>query len=206
MTTNPYINQVSDTSEQSLIQSLITEAIQFYGRPIVYLPKTIQREDTLYNEDVLLSYTEQYGIEAFVANVMGWTGQGNLMSKFGIKMDDQATLVVSRERFTEVFAIPRPSEGDLVYIPAPINAMFEVRWVEHERGEGQFYPLGKLHYWEIKLQSYVYNQQTINTGNTTIDCAQTSRQFPESGVDIPNDPTSDNRYLQDASSSVVSEE
>lgn len=207
MATNPFVNWKGDVAEQSLVKSLTTETIQCFGMPVTYLPRSLRREDVMYKEDILSNFTQVFEIEAYFENVMGWLGQGNILSKFGVQTQDGATLLISRDRFAEVFAgsgIVRPNEGDLVYMGAPVNALFEITYVEHEKHSGQFYPLGALNFFEVRLVLHTYNQEQFATGNTSIDVFQTTQEFPTAaGTESPNDPTDDNKYLADESLSII---
>jgi len=250
MATNSYVRWWTDTNEQNLLQGLMTEAIKFYGFDLVYMPRALRREDTLYNEDILSKFTATYSIEAYLKNVTGWDGQGDFLSKFGLRVDDKISLMISRERFDQIiprarittgritadvtgtivsgnntkfrteltvgdvvvtsrsgqsrtvvsiesntkftidapyttavdaeyFSIPtpidqplppsRPMEGDLIYFPEPLNVMMEVKFVEHEKSQGQFYPLGKLTFWEVQCEIFTYNHEVIETGDPSID-------------------------------------
>jgi hypothetical protein len=173
MPTNPYLDFWNDPAEQNLLQSLTTEAIQMFGTEVRYLPVTLRKEDLLYNEDTLRKFSSAVSIEMYLDNVQGWDAQGDFMSKFGLQMKDQLTMRVSRERFIELVSPisgkTRPMEGDLIYLPAPVDALMEIVHVIHERGPGQFYPLGKLTYYQVKLESYTSNQEEITTGDDEID-------------------------------------
>lgn len=173
MPTNPYIDFWNDTGEQELLQSLMTETIQMFGTEVRYLPVTLRNEDLLYEEDTLRKFSSAVSIEMYLDNVQGWDAQGDFMSKFGLQMKDQVTMRVSRERFIELVSPisnkTRPMEGDLIYLPAPIDALMEIVHVIHERAPGQFYPLGKLTYYQVKLESYTSNQEKIETGDSEID-------------------------------------
>lgn len=173
MPTNPYIDFWNDGAEQELLQSLMTETIQMFGTEVRYLPVTLRNEDLLYNEDTLRKFSSAVSIEMYLDNVQGWDAQGDFMSKFGLQMKDQITMRVSRERFVELVSPisgkDRPMEGDLIYLPAPVDALMEIVHVIHERAPGQFYPLGKLTYYQVKLESYTSNQEEITTGDSDID-------------------------------------
>jgi hypothetical protein len=57
-------------------------------------------EDTLFTEDSMSRFTGAYAIRAYCNTVDGWEGQGDLLTKFGIRIEDKTTFVVSRRRFT----------------------------------------------------------------------------------------------------------
>lgn len=169
MPTNPYVNWWTDTNEQALLQSLMTEAIQMYGIDIVYLPRTLRKEDVFYNEDVLSQFTSHFPLEMYLKNVMGWEGQGNFLNKFGLQIEHTLTVMVSVERFREIVPLTRPLEGDWIYLPAPINKLFEIKFVENEKAAGQFYPLGTRTFYELQLELYTYTHEQIRTGHDAVD-------------------------------------
>ena len=173
---NQYLDWWSNSTEQDLYKDLTKETVQMYGKDIVYLPRVMRRDDVLYNEDILSKFEEIFVIRAFCVNVNGWDGLGNILGKFGIKTKDKLTLQVSIETFHEVFAnvqppMTRPMEGDLVYVPRPVDALFEVTFVEHEKAEGgaQFYPLGKPHYYELQMELHTYNQEAFDHATVAIN-------------------------------------
>lgn len=179
MPVNPHVNWWSDGNEQHLLHDLMTEAIQFYGIDVVYLPRTLRREDTLYNEDVLSQFTQTYPIEVYLKDAMGWQGQGSFLDKFGLKMDHNMNVMLSVQRFSELVPITRPTEGDWIYFPAPVDKIFEVRFVESERGQGQFYPLGTRTFYELQLELFTYNHEEIRTGNTDIDIFESTQAYTQ---------------------------
>lgn len=176
MATNPYVQWWSDTAEQQLIRELSDETIQMFGFDVVYLPATLRREDPLYNEDILRQFTRTFPIEAYLENVEGWQGQGNIMSKFGLQLNNQFNIRISRQRFAEIVGQftgqTRPMEGDMVWMGAPFNGMFEIKYVEHQKTPGQFFPLGTLTYYQLQLELMTYNQETFKTGDEIIDAVQ----------------------------------
>lgn len=87
------------TAEQNLLADLITESIDIYGQDIYYIPRTLIKEDTLFNEDTMSEFNGAYAIRAYCNTNDGWEGQGDLLSKFGIRIEDKTTFVVSRRRF-----------------------------------------------------------------------------------------------------------
>ena len=250
MPTNSYVRWWNDTNEQTLLQNLMTEAIKFHGLDVIYMPRSMRREDTLYNEDILSKFTQTYPIEVYLKNVQGWDGQGDFLSKFGLRVDDKMTLMISRERFEEIipaarrttgqitaavnetevtgnntkfkkelragdqitttssgqtrtivsivsntkltvsapftaavtaeyFSVPvaadlpvapaRPMEGDLIYFPAPLSVIMEIKFIQHEQAQGQFYPLGKLTFYDVSCEAWTYSHEVLETGDPDVD-------------------------------------
>ena len=163
--------------EQTFIGNLINESIDLYGQDVYYLPRTYVNRDTILNEVETSEFNQALSIRAYVNDVDGWEGQGELLSKFGIRIENKTTFVVSRAKFeSEVDANAtlnvegRPNEGDLIWFPVA-KKLFEIKFVEHER---PFYQLGKGYVWELQCELFEYSDETIDTGVTEIDAVETN--------------------------------
>ena len=177
MTTNFYFNNFPAnqiTSEQLLVEDLVIEAMQIYGMDVYYLPRTSRDSvDYLYGEDTLKTYTSAYPLEMYMEDVTGMEGEGDFMSKFGLEIRDELTLLVSRRRFGFTINQTRPNEGDLIYIPMLQN-FFEITFVEHENNQAMFYTLGRgrggnVYVYALKLKQFVFSNEVIETGISEID-------------------------------------
>ncbi len=175
---SPYLNWWTDSNEQRLIQSLTTEAIRMHAFPAIYMPLTMRRDDILYTEDVLRNYLQTFQIDVYINNVQGWDGQGDFLSKFGVRVNDKLNLMISRDTFSGLIENQqRPNEGDLILLPPPIDAIFEVKFIEHEKAAGQFYPLGGLYFYEVSCELHVYSHEQVNTGDIDIDVIEDTQAF-----------------------------
>jgi hypothetical protein len=180
MPTNFYFNNFPTdqiTSEQLLVEDLVIEAMQIHGMDVYYMPRTSgDSEDMLYGEDTLRRYTTAYNLEMYLENVTGMDGEGDFMSKFGLEIRDELTLLVSRRRFkytTGASNLFRPREGDLIYIPL-IQNFFEITFVEHENDQAMFYTLGRgrggnVYVYALKMKQLVFSEEYIVTGVDEID-------------------------------------
>jgi hypothetical protein len=177
MSTNFYfnnypINQV--TSEQLLVEDLVIEAMQIHGMDVYYLPRSSRDSvDMLYGEDPLKEYRKAYPIEMYLEDVTGMEGEGDFISKFGLEIRDEMTMLMSRRRFGFTVNQTRPFEGDLVYVPLLQN-FFEISFVEHENNQAMFYTLGRgrggnVYVYALKLKQFVFSNEIIETGIPEID-------------------------------------
>ena len=91
----------ASAQEQKFIENLVVESIEIYGQDIYYVPRTIVNKDSIFEEDSDGKFETAKAIRAYVNNVEGWEGQGELLSKFGIRIEDKTTFIFSREKFTE---------------------------------------------------------------------------------------------------------
>jgi hypothetical protein len=162
MALNSYFLQGSQ-SEQRLVQDLINEQLKIFGVEVTYLPRKIVRKDTLFRELESSTFNDNFAIEAYVNTYEGYTGAGDIMTKFGMSLKDELIITISKERFedfiapflstlpaSEVEVTTRPREGDLIYFPLG-KRIFEVKFVEHEK---PFYQLGKNYVYELQCELF----------------------------------------------------
>jgi len=177
ISTNFYFNnfpQHQITSEQLLVEDLVIEAMQIHGMDVFYLPRmTGDSVDYIYGEDTLKQYRQALPIEMYLENVTGMDGEGDFISKFGLEIRDEVTLLVSRRRFAATVNQIRPNEGDLVYIPLLQN-FFEITFVEHENNQAMFYTLGRgrggnVYVYALRMKQFVFSEEIISTGIEEID-------------------------------------
>jgi len=171
------LNINGSAQEQKFMENLIVESIEIYGQDIFYLPRTLVNRDTILGEDIDSSFDSARAVRAYVNNVDGWEGQGELLSKFGVRVEDKTTFIFSREKFKEkvddleVLNVEgRPNEGDLIYFPRTKH-LFEIKFVEAER---PFYQLGKGYVWECQCELFEYSDEELDTGVTEIDAIETA--------------------------------
>jgi hypothetical protein len=168
MPTNHYFqdgHSIGGRGQQRLIEDLVIQAIKIMGTDIFYLPRTSVNPDDILGEDTLQRFRQQYPIEMYMANVMGFDGNGELFSKFGITVTDQATFVVSKRRWEEAVAMQtddlqlptRPAEGDLLFFPKT-GAMFEIKFV---KADNPFYQAGRIYVYTLTCELFLYSSERI---------------------------------------------
>jgi hypothetical protein len=179
MPLNPYFPQ-GISSEQDLVEDLIIESIQDYGNDFYYIPRSLVNPDPVLGEDNLSEFKNSYKIEAYFENVDNFGGRGQFMSKFGLNIEEQASLIVSRRRWNQLVGqfgttiLPnRPCEGDLLWFPLS-NGLFEIRFVDHQN---QFYQLGKLYVYRLKIELFQFNSENFDTGVDAVDTMALEKTF-----------------------------
>jgi hypothetical protein len=167
-------------SEQLLIEDIIIESLQIYGQDFYYIPRTLVSKDEILGEDRLSQFKSSFPIEMYFENVDSLEGQGAFIQKFGLMMEQSATLVVARRRWDQlvgrygVTQIPtRPNEGDLLYFPLT-KGLFEIKFVKHQ---DPFYQLGKLYVYKLQVELFQYSSERIDTGIAEIDAFETLKTF-----------------------------
>ena len=168
---------IGSAQEQKTIENLIVETIEIYGQDIYYVPRTIVNKDTVFGEDSDTKFESAKAIRAYVNNVEGWEGQGELLSKFGVRIEDKTTFIFSRDKFKEhvddstiLNVEGRPNEGDLIWFPTTKH-LFQIMFVEAEK---PFYQLGKGYVWECQCELFEYSDEEIDTGITDLDNIETA--------------------------------
>ena len=168
------------SNEQNLLQDLIIESISIWGQDFMYVPRQLVGKDEILGEDRLSQFNNAYPIEMYLENVDGFEGQGAFIQKFGLMMEQSATLTVARRRWEQLVGqystgiLPnRPSEGDLLYFPLT-NGLFEIKFVQHQDA---FYQLKKLYVYKLQVELFQYSSEKIDTGVKAIDEFETLKSF-----------------------------
>ena len=171
MATNLYFSQKVH-NEQGLYEDIVIESLKMYGQDVYYLPRTIVNEDRVFGDDVPSRFSAAYKVEMYIENIEGFDGEGDLFTKFGVEIRDQATFVVARRRWTATINrydndinSERPREGELIYLPLS-NSMFQIMAVEHEQ---PFYQLSNLAVYKLRAELFEYNDEDFDTEVAAID-------------------------------------
>jgi len=174
MATNHYFSQ-KVKSEQNLYEDIIIESLKIYGQDVYYLPRDLVAEDKILGEDIQSSFNSSYKVEMYIENTEGFDGEGDLFTKFGVEIRDQATFIVARKRWSQTVArydneiqAIRPLEGDVIYLPLS-NSMFQIMAVEHEQ---PFYQLSNLPTYKLRCELFEYSGENLDTGIDAIDTVE----------------------------------
>jgi hypothetical protein len=178
-TTNVYFTH-GTRNEQYLVEDLIIESLRMYGNEVMYIPRTLVSKDDILGEDRLSQFKSAFPIEMYFENVDSFGGQGAFIQKFGLMVEQSATLVVARRRWDQfigrygVTQLPnRPNEGDLIYFPLS-KGLFEIKFVQHQ---DPFYQLGKLYVYKLQVELFQYASENIDTGIAAIDTFESLKTF-----------------------------
>ena len=171
MATNLYFSQ-KVKSEQNLYEDIVIESLKMYGQDVYYLPRDLVNEDRILGDDPESSFNSSHVLEMYIENTEGFEGEGDLFTRFGVEIRDEATFIVSRKRWEQTvqrydneITSTRPSEGDLIYLPLS-KSLFQISHVEHEM---PFYQLSNLPVYKLRCQLFEYTGEDLDTGVDTID-------------------------------------
>tara|TARA_B100001094_G_scaffold256565_1_gene255809 strand:+ start:28006 stop:29442 length:1437 start_codon:yes stop_codon:yes gene_type:complete len=187
MALNSYFLQGSK-SEQFLVQDIINEQLRMYGVEIYYLPRKVFKTDDIVREVQSSKFDDTFLLEAYLNNYEGYSPGSDLMTKFGLRLTNEVSLTISKERYEEFIApflegmsagiaegviteytfedlITRPKEGDLIYFPLG-ERLFEIKRVESEQ---PFYQLNRNYTYELSCELYEYENELIDTTIDEVD-------------------------------------
>lgn len=179
MPTNVYFD-TGTKPEQHLYEDLIIEQLRIYGQDVYYIPRKMAGTDNIFGEDNSSSFEDSYLIEMYMETIDGYEGEKDLMSKFGLDIQDDATFVVARRRWEQFVSVDnniivssRPNEGDLIYFPKA-SKLFEITFVDHD---DPFYQVHNLPTYKLKCKTFEYGSEEIDTGIAEIDAIETNNSL-----------------------------
>ena len=181
MPTNVYFD-TGTRPEQHLYEDLMIEQLKIYGQDVFYIPRTLVKEDNLFGEDTLSKFGDAYLIEMYFENIEGYEGEKEIMSKFGLQMNEDVTFVVARRRFEQLVSHDsnlivktRPNEGDLVYF-LKVKKIFEISFVDHD---DPFYQIHNVPAFKLKCKTFEYSSEDLDTGIAEIDAIETDNSLDQ---------------------------
>lgn len=153
-----------------------------FGVDVYYIPRKMIDTDDVLGEVQSSKFNDAYIIEAYLNNFEGYAKGSDIMTKFGINLQNEITLTISRERYedfiapfivthnaknagTDVLLGERPKEGDLIFFPLG-ERLFEIKHVEHEN---PFYQLGKNYIYELQCELFRYEDEQFDTNVSFVD-------------------------------------
>lgn len=160
------------SSEQRLYEDLIIESLKIYGFDVYYLPREFSNDDRLFGEDPLAKFDENYMIEMYLSNYDGFSGDGTLLTKFGVRISEEATFIISKRRWEDLISSSnnllsslRPNEGDVIYFP-PTGQFFQIKFVEHNK---PFRQLDAIQTYQLIAETMEFSHERLETGVPEID-------------------------------------
>ena len=191
-------------NEQYLLEDLIIESITIWGQEFYYIPRTLVAKDEILGEDRLSKFENAFPIDMYLETVDGFEGQGAFIQKFGLMMEQSATLTVARRTWERLIGrhnatiLPnRPCEGDLLYFPLT-KGLFEIKFVEHQ---DPFYQLKKLYVYRLQVELFQYASERMETGVPEIDVFETLKTNDvnqQSDIDVVQSFGDNNQFRVEA--------
>jgi hypothetical protein len=179
MALNPYFNNHDYKPTQDLMEDLVEESIKINGINVYYIPRRFVDLDQIFGEDSSSFFKDAIQIEMYMDNYSGFSGEREIISKFGLEIRDTLSLVVSKRRFQKESAkfpvmsdrpvqISNPMEGDLIWYPFT-KSLFEIKFVDTKE---VFYQFGKLYTYKLECELFKYSHESLDTGISDIDAIE----------------------------------
>lgn len=191
-------------NEQYLLEDLIIESISIWGQQFYYIPRTLVAKDNILGEDRLSEFKSSYPVDMYLESVDGFEGQGAFIQKFGLMMEQSATLTCSRRTWERVVGkhgatiLPnRPCEGDLLYFPLT-KGLFEIKFVDHQ---DPFYQLKKLYVYRLQVELFQYSSEKMDTGIPSIDVFESLKTFDvaqQPDIDVVDSYGDNSKFKEEA--------
>lgn len=179
MTTNNYFNLIENVPEQTLFDSLMSEAIQMHGTDVLYIKRDVPELDAILREPKFSTFNDTYTIEMYAPDGGVNSNDNFLMQKYGWMTDNSLDLVVSIRRWEiEVEGndseLSRPREGDLIYVgdsnslnSAYINTIYEIKNVRV--GNDDKFQFGTNYVYTLVCQVYTPSHDDFDTNVGNLD-------------------------------------
>ncbi len=142
-----------------------------FGQDVLYMPRRIVNEQTVIKEITASRFDDSFRLEAYLVNTDGFGTPSDVLTKFGVRAQDEVTLVISKERYDdfispflklwpadEIKIATTPQEGDLIYLPLD-NALFEIKYVERKV---PFYQMNDLFMYELRCEIFEVEDEVID--------------------------------------------
>ncbi len=174
-----YINHtLGSQDEQLVIEDLIIESIEIKGVDLIYIPRTLGNLDKILHEDRISTFKDAFFIRGYFKNVSEFDGQQSFLSKYGLQIEQQATITIARRKWDQLVGkygrsiLPqRPAEGDLIFFPLT-KGLFEIKYVEYLN---PFFQIGKLYVYDMKLELFQYASEKLETGIPEVDAIEVAK-------------------------------
>lgn len=162
------LNQVypaTGDNDFTTTDKLATEFYLLYGSDINFMPRELNKEDTTFGEYLSAVIEKGYPLRMFVEEVEAWSGNGDMYSKFGLQVTDEATLYINKSSFLAQTDNVYPKQDDLIYITKS-QKLFQIKHIEDEI-QPAFYLLGQRGGFKFTCKLFAYNHEVIAQGDAT---------------------------------------
>lgn len=203
---NEWFDFYNCTEEQNFYSDFIDENIKLAGTACLYIPKDYASVDSILGEPFQTLYTRFFPFPAVLTTPQGYSGEGDMMSQFGLRFANSSEWVISKRMFRDL-NIPgrniRPLEGDLILVgptggqtsytdPSFTYSMMEITYVKHESPN---WPLGRYYVYQVMCQLYVASYEKFQTGHPDIDL-ENNQYDNQSNLNIAVNKNLDDKRLE----------
>lgn len=175
-----FSNHYGNAVESTLIADLYHEAIYVQGFSAYYIPNTADIDyDRIFGDDPLKSFSQAYKLDTYLIFDGNYGEDQDFFSKFGLEVRNHTKVQFSVKEFKKqtLNKFLKPREGDLLFIPfmRDNGELFEIKFVNSSK---DLYALARTaaFYYELSLEPFKYNHESINTGIPEIDIIENNNE------------------------------
>ena len=153
---------INGNNEASLYNSISGEAEYLHGWDVVYLPREVNLEETVFGEYLSAAIRLGIPMRVILDEVEAWSGNGDMFTKIGLQVTDECTIQANITAWTEATSgLYYPKQGDLFYINKS-QKLFQISHIENETKPG-FYLFGNRTAYRITCKLFSYQHEEVNT-------------------------------------------
>ena len=97
---NKYLHKTK-LNEQGVLDGMVRESIQMLGMTYYYIPRDMTVEDLILGEDIVSNFPLAVPIEMYMNAPMGFLGDKEMFSKFGLEIQNSYKLSVHKTRWEQ---------------------------------------------------------------------------------------------------------
>jgi Virus neck protein len=161
-------SDLNEAGEANTYNNIFAEATHLHGFDVVYIERTFHGEEPIFGEYLAATLDKGTPMRLKLEETAAWGGSGDMYSKFGLQVQDEATfycptITFSQAKFdeeTQEFLPFYPKVSDLIYFVKG-KKLFEIMHIENEAAPG-FYVFGNRNSYVMKCKAYTFDHSDIN--------------------------------------------
>jgi len=156
----------------------VEETIEVVGVDAKYLPRKFRKTDEIFGEDPLSYFDDVWTVKIIINEYQDFGDVGDFYSKFGVQVNDELKLTISKSQFATISNGADPVPSDLIWFgeaEEDTGALFEVTFIGED---GLFYPepTTPSAVWTLTLKPWEYGYEELNTTDDDIEGLEGSIQ------------------------------
>lgn len=159
---------INEAGEANTYNNIFAESTHLHGSDVVYIERTLHGAEPIFGEYLASTLTKGTPMRLFLEETTAWGGAGDMYSKFGLQVQDEATfycptitfLQAKYDEETKEFIPFYPKVSDLIYFVKG-KKLFEIQHIENEAQPG-FFVFGNRNSYVMKCKVYTYDHVEVN--------------------------------------------
>lgn len=161
---------VNEAGEANTYNNIFNESVYLHGNDVIYIEREVLSPEPIFGEYLGSVLTQGTPMRLFCDELAqgAWGGAGDMYSKFGLQIQDEATFYCPTLTFAQAkwdeeqqkFLRFFPKQSDLIYF---VNGkkLFEIQHIENEALPGM-YVFGNRNSYVMKCKLYTYDHNEVD--------------------------------------------